>query len=369
VRDLVAEPAPADSDAAVADDWRDQARSLVGDLFHRSPAVYWTDLLLSAGGAWGATAVYMLAPTWSPAQIAAFLIAGVLFFRAGTFIHEIVHMPARQMVGFKRAWNLLIGVPMLMPWVIYRNHLDHHNHRTFGTPDDGEYLPLATSPLPELLKYLAQVPLLPLLLVARFGVLGPLSWLHPGLREWVLTRITAAVTNPYYRKRFPERDEVHLKTVEALCFAWLVAIGALTWHGTIRLQHLLLAYLLLAWTLGLNAVRNLAAHRYGNLGAQMSPLAQVEDSINLTGQTWLTVLLFPIGLRYHALHHLFPALPYHRMGMAHRRLMQNLPPDSPYRATCRASFAATVGEMWRSARATSRAQSAMRRWTPGSARP
>jgi hypothetical protein len=47
----------------------------------------------------------MLAPVRSPAQIAAFLVAGVLFFRAGAFIQEIVHMPARQMVGFKRAWN------------------------------------------------------------------------------------------------------------------------------------------------------------------------------------------------------------------------------------------------------------------------
>ena len=199
--------------------WIRQASEIVADLQRRSAVLYWTDLLLSAGGAWAATAIYMLAPAFSAAQVAAFLVAGVLFFRAGTFIHEIVHMPARQMVGFKRAWNLLIGVPMLMPWILYRNHLDHHSHRTFGTPDDGEYLPLATSPLPELLKYLAQVPLLPLLLVARFGVLGPLSWLHPGLREWVLTRVTVAVTNPYYRKRFPKRDELHLKTVEALCFA------------------------------------------------------------------------------------------------------------------------------------------------------
>ena len=367
MRDFVAEPAAFSPEPA--DDWRDQARGLVADLFRRSPTVYWTDLLLSASCAWIATAVYMTAPAWSLAQLAAFLVAGVLFFRAGTFIHEIVHMPARQMIWFKRAWNLLVGVPLLMPWVFYRNHIEHHNHRIFGTPDDGEYLPLASSPLSELLKYLAQVPLLPLLLVGRFGVLGPLSWLHRGLREWVLTRVTAAVTNPHYRKRFPKRDERHLVTVEALCFAWLVAIGVLTWHGTIRLHHLLLAYLLLAWTLGLNAVRNLAAHRYANPGSEMSHAAQVEDSINLTGQTWLTVLLFPVGLRYHALHHLFPALPYHRMGTAHRRLMQNLPPDSPYRASNRASFAATVGEMWRSARATSRAQSAMRRWTPGSARP
>ena len=101
----------------------------------------------------------------------------------------------------------------------------------------------------------------------------------------------------------------------------------------------------------------------------MSAQAQVEESINHTGQTWLTVLLFPVGLRYHALHHLFPALPYHRMGTAHRRLMQPLPPDSPYRAFNRASFAAAVCELWRSARTTSRTQSAMRRWSPGSAWP
>ena len=86
----------------------------------------------------------------------------------------------------------------------------------------------------------------------------------PGLRP--RSACSAAVTNPYYRKRFPKRDEWHLQTVEALCFVWLVAIVALVWHGTIRLQHLPLAYLLLAWALGLNAVRNLAAHRYGNPG-------------------------------------------------------------------------------------------------------
>ena len=68
-----------------------------------------------------------------------------------------------------------------------------------------------------------------------------------GLTQSVLTRVTAADSIPYYGKLFPRRDEAHLRTVEALCFAWLVAIGALTWHGTIRLRQLFLAYLLLTW--------------------------------------------------------------------------------------------------------------------------
>jgi hypothetical protein len=45
----------------------------------------------------------------------------------GTFIHEIVHMPSGQMDGFKRLWTVMVGVPLLMPWVIYRNHIEHHN--------------------------------------------------------------------------------------------------------------------------------------------------------------------------------------------------------------------------------------------------
>lgn len=349
--------------------WRDQARGLVSELFVRSPATYWTDFLLSAAAAWACTAVYFVAAPWSALQIGAFLVAGILFFRVGTFIHEIVHMPSRQMVWFKRAWNLLVGIPLLMPWILYRNHIEHHNSRIFGTPDDGEYLPLASSHLGETVKYLAQAPLLPLFMIVRFGVLGPLSWLHPGLREWVLTRVSAAVSNPYYRKRFAQREERHLQVVEAMCFAWLVALGALTWHGPIRVQHLLMAYLLLAFALGLNWVRNLAAHRYGNGGDELSHDEQVADSINLTGQTWLTVVLFPVGLRYHGLHHLFPALPYHNLGAAHRRLMQHLPLDAPYRASNRSSFAGAVGELWQSARKTSRERSAMRRWLPGSARP
>jgi fatty acid desaturase len=61
-----------------------------------------------------------------------------------------------------------------------------------------------------------------------------------------------------------------------------------------------------------------------------------------------------VGLRYHALHHLFPSLPYHSLGIAHRRLMAQLPADSPYRGTIRGSFLEAAREMWRSASTSSR---------------
>lgn len=339
-----------------------QVLEIVRDLLRRSPATYWTDLLLSAGAAWAFAAVFFAAPAWSVVQIGALLAASVLFFRAGTFIHEIVHFQRGELVWFARVWNALIGIPLLMPWIMYRNHLEHHSPRWFGTPDDGEYLPLAAAPLRETVKYLVQGPLLPLLLVARFGVLGPLSWLHRGLREWVLTAATAAVSNPYYRKRFAARDEGHLLIVESLCFVYLAALGMLFGLGVVTAALLLKAYVLLATTLTLNWVRTLAAHGYGNRGATMSHLEQFGDSINITGQTWLTLFMFPVGLRFHALHHLVPTLPYHNLGKAHARLSHALPADSPYHAVNRASFFATLAELWRGARNTPPEASAIRLW-------
>ena len=325
--------------------WLDRARELVADLYQRSPAIDWTDFLLCIAGAWGLAAVYFLAPPSSAIRLAAFVLSAVLFLRAGTFMHELVHLPRRQMPWFGRAWNLLQGIPLLMPWILYRNHADHHSTRLFGTLADAEYLPLASSPARETVKYLAQIPVMPLFMV-------------------VLTSASAAVVNPYYRKRFPRQDEQHLMTVEALCFAYLCMIAALVVAGVIAGMHLLKAYLLLAFALALNWVRTLAARGFGNRGDRMTYVEQMSDSINITGQTWLTIFLFPVGLRYHALHHLFPALPCHNLGEAHRRLSNLLPPDAPYHATCRTDFFAVVAGLWCAARRTAGEDSAMPRWHP-----
>jgi fatty acid desaturase len=343
--------------------WTRQAREIVDDLHRRSALIYWTDFTLSAGAAWTLAVLFFLAPGWGPLALLEMLGAAILFFRAGTFIHEIVHFRDGELKWFARAWNLFMGIPLLMPWILYRNHVDHHSVRYFGTPDDGEYLPLAAAPRIETIKYVAQVTVLPAGVILRFGLLGPLSWLNRRLREWVLTGIySAAVSNPYYRRRFPKEDERHLLIVEVLCFLWMLALVVLVARGTMHWMVFVKAYALLGVALGLNWVRNLAAHGYGNRGQRMSLPEQVADSINITGQTWLTVLMFPVGLRFHALHHLFPFLPYHNLGKAHQRLLEQLPADSPYRLVNQKSYFAAVARLWRAARATRRDESALALW-------
>lgn len=349
-------------DAQAERQWIREAHAQVEDLFARKAGVYWIDLLASAAAAWTGTAMYFLAAPGSLWQISGLIVAGVFFYRAGTFMHEIIHMARGEMKGFKRAWNLLIGIPLLMPWILYRNHIEHHSRAHFGTPRDGEYLPLASAPLRETFKYLIQIPLLPLLALIRFGVAGPLSRLSPRARDWLLSNGSAYVSNPYYRKAFPQKERQQLARVEWLAFGWIAFWIGMTVFGPVEPIHWLMAWALHAWTLGLNWVRNLAAHSYANRGDTMTHLAQLEDSINITGQTWLTIWLFPVGLRYHALHHLFPGLPYHSMGEAHRRLVDHFGPQSPYAAANHDNYFRVVARLFQRASAVRPEASAIRTW-------
>jgi fatty acid desaturase len=83
----------------------------------------------------------------------------------------------------------------------------------------------------------------------------------------------------------------------------------------------------------------------------MTFVEQVADSVNYPRHSWMTELWGPIGTRYHALHHLFPSLPYHAMPEAHRRLMAQLPADSPYRTTEEETLTGAVAALWRRASA------------------
>ena len=54
------------------------------------------------------------------------------------------------------------------------------------------------------------------------------------------------------------------------------------------------------------------------------------NTYNYTKGGILIDLLYNTGLRYHALHHYLPQIPYHNLPKAHRILVQNLAPDSLY---------------------------------------
>ena len=84
------------------------------------------------------------------------------------------------------------------------------------------------------------------------------------------------------------------------------------------------------------------AHGYENhTGTPMTRAEQLLDSIDTPGGPW-TELWAPVGLRYHALHHEFPGIPYHNLPAAYRRLQGN----DPYRRTTSPGLWASLRRLW-----------------------
>jgi fatty acid desaturase len=266
------------------------------------------------------------------------------------FIHEIVHLSAGEMKFFRRFWNFFAGVPMMVPSFTYESHLHHHSSRHYGTDNDGEYLPLASGTIGGVFVFLMQVFFQPLLVVFRYAIWTPISFCNTKLRNWTLQHATSLVINFQYENHKRAEKQSAEDTFWELFTAFRVYVMfGLVFLGTMPIERLPKIYLLAVFVLVLNHVRTLAAHRYTSDGSTISHLDQFLDSTNITGN-WLTELMCPLGLRYHALHHLFPKIPYYNLGVAHRRLVRDLPKDSLYHETVYPDMKSAISELLSSVR-------------------
>lgn len=302
---------------------------LVKDLHAPRPSIYWTDLLLSTGLGWTAFAAAM---TWKPfgwPMIAAALIASLALYRGLCFLHEITHLRPGALRGFETAWNIWLGVPLLIPSFMYVGvHQDHHKISIYGTRRDPEYLPLSGRRR-RIALFALESFLIPLLLTMRFVLVAPMSLVSRRVHQWLAVHASALCINPKYRREFSEalsRKIARWETVMLCVWYGLVALAAfriLPW------RFFAIWYAVSAAMAFINMVRTLGAHHYANDGKPLDRDGQLSDSVDTPGGFW-TELWAPAGLRYHALHHYFPGIPYHNLGRAYERLIQTLPPDSPY---------------------------------------
>lgn len=330
-------------------------RREVADLFLPDPRIYWPDFAVHAILGWAAFGLAVAHSGWPVAVYV--ILAALALYRAVVFTHELVHLPRGSLPGFRIAWDAVCGVPLMAPSFLYDGvHQEHHFRHHYGTPGDGEYLPFGHPPRWSIVLYVVSHAVIPLLAVLRFGVIAPLSWVLPGIRPFVLQRMSSLSIDPRYVRKLPAEIPPAWRAQETACTVVVWSAGLLLWAGWLPAKLTVIWYMVVTTILVLNGIRTLAAHRYGNLDGTMTRDEQLLDSVNITGRSPLTPLLAPVGLRYHALHHLFPTMPYHHLGAAHRRLMRMLPEDAPYRATVEPGFGAALADLWRRAGRTGRAE-------------
>ncbi|NOY30817.1 MAG: hypothetical protein GXP28_11810 [Planctomycetes bacterium] len=210
-----------------------EARTIVGEFFSPNPWIYWTDFLAS----WTVgVATFMLVDfpdlltsntAWHwPLRIVAFVVSSLLYYRCSLFIHELVHIRDGQFMAFRFVWNLLCGIPFLVPTFVYYTHLDHHRRKLYGTKEDGEYIPLTHLPARQILLYLSQVFVVPLAAVFRFGLLTPLTWISRPVRDWVHRHASSMVMNPQYLRPLPTARVLRIIRIqEFFCFLWILFIA------------------------------------------------------------------------------------------------------------------------------------------------
>ena len=322
------------------------AASLTRDLNAPDARIYWADMLGSAllgyAALFGAMA---LRPTWL--AVASGIVAVLALYRAGSFIHELTHIKKGAVKGFRFVWNLIIGVPLLVPSFMYEGvHNQHHAKRYYGTIDDPEYLPLALMHPWTLPVFLIAAALAPIGMLIRFGILAPLSMLSPKLRSIVVGRYSGLQINPKFVRPKPEGEFArHWAWQEAACSLWAIALLALVATRGIPLREFLIFLGISSGVMFLNQVRTLVAHLWENEGEPMSVTAQFLDSVNVPPPATLPMFWAPVGLRYHALHHLLPGLPYHALGEAHRRICKELDAGSVYHDSTHRGLSPLVGRL------------------------
>jgi fatty acid desaturase len=307
-----------------------QAHGLTADLTTPKRAIYWLDLMLTATAAWVGLAVAATTHGLAVGLIAG-LIGLLAVYRGLSFIHEISHLRPKDVPGFRLGWNLLIGAPLMTPSMMYEGvHNLHHAKDRFGTARDPEYLPLGRYSQFKLGLFTAISLLAPLGVILRSGLLIPLSFVFPGVRRFVKTKLSALVINPDFVREDNDKTRPDWLAQEVGCWLWCWSVAALTLAGVMPVRVVATWFVLFSLATFVNQLRTLVAHYWENDGERMSFEDQFLDSVNVPPPALLPFLWAPVGLRYHALHHLLPRLPYHNLGKAHARLSAQLATTSPY---------------------------------------
>ncbi len=342
-----------------------EARLIARRFSEPDPKIYWPDFLISAAIGWSAFAGAVLSAPFSIAQIALTLVAAFALFRAVLFTHELAHLKKGTFGTFRFVWNVVAGIPFLIPSYSYTGvHIDHHRPGVYGSTRDGEYVSFGAGAPWRSAGYVLLSFVLPPLLLFRFIILTPLSWIVRPLRKIIWRHFSSLAIDLTYDRHPQNKDDDETWLIQETATAILtIAVAVAIWRGFLPLGVAFVWYAVTATILFANSIRTLGAHAYRYSGdVSVNKVEEFLDSINVPSEDIVSKLIAPVGLRFHATHHLFPATPYHNLPKLHAALSTELSDTNAYLSTSRRSFAHAVQTLWKDASdADRRRAGAMRR--------
>lgn len=304
-------------------------------MFKPNPWIYYSDFTLFVLLGNGCLFFAALQQPFSALQIALACVAIISIYRASFFVHELMHI-GKKVRGFNLYYNVMHGFVHKLPSYAFVSHLQHHKLEHYGQIHDSEYdrfggksklfftigMPLFTAML------------LPIIAVLRWVVV-PLFLPFIGRKGRQFIYQKATILGFHTRGSLPaptakERRNWYIQ--DAWCAFYGVGMLALIYFQLWPWELLPLWYAVFGIANAMNMYRGTIVHRYFGDFSTMNRKQMVLDCITLPTNKF-NVWLFPLGMGYHALHHMFPQVPYHHLDALHAQLMNDLPDNHPYRAT------------------------------------
>ena len=326
-------------------------KSEIRDLFNVNAYIYWCDLLLSVFFAWG---LFILASVLSFENTIYYyiliLLCAVSFYRAIAFTHELVHVKKGSLPWFHLIWHIFCGMPLLAPHFLYKSiHISHHSRKDYGKNTDGEYIEFGTESRWLIVLHFAYNLVIPIFSVFRFMILTIVSFSNSKLRLLVMEKMSfMGLRFTFVRKLPREKSDLfkwYCEEFSCWFLTWLVLVLIL--FEKIPLKLFFQWYFVMIIILTMNSLRSLGAtHWYKSTGNDMSFMEQIRDSLSVTSNSVFTHIFCPVGTQYHALHHMFPGIPYHSLGRAYWHLVEKFPEEKILTETSSPSLWDTWKNLW-----------------------
>lgn len=326
-----------------------QMRSQIEKLSKVNPKIYWIDFISTSIFSW---VLFLLTVHFAFHTILhCFLVSlsAFGFYRMLLFTHELVHLKKGALPGFHLFWHVFCGLPFLAPHFLYKGtHLAHHAKSSFGTTEDGEYFQIRKNSNWMLVLHFLYNLLIPLISIFRFMFVAIISIFHPGLRKFVMKKMSfMGVTFSLTRKIPHQKSELiiwYCEEFSCTFYCWLML--ALICLDILPITILFQWYGVLIFILSINSLRALTSHVYSSSGKAISFEGQIQDSIIITSNSIFTKIMCPVGSQYHALHHMFPFIPYHALGKVHQFIQKNFPNEKILKEATSASLFKAWKNAW-----------------------